>query len=489
MKPRIILLLLLLIAAFVRLWRIDDFTQFRGDQGSAGIILYEALKNRQLPLVGPTVSTGQLPGPAYYYIIALPLILSRFNPLLPAVMFAIFGIATVFLLYYLANRMFGTPAAIAVAAMYALSPAVIRMDQTMWNPTAIPFLVTLMLFCLYKVHEDKKPAFILLTSFCLGILVQLHYTNALWIPPIVLWWAYKSRNLRWLLFSTAAFLLPLSPFLYYEFQHQFIDFRELISVFLHPPPRGEAGPRFIGRLQYVLTRTFFTPFPRLTQLPTIVTGFILLAVPFFKRKSAVSVILSAFATLIIILLSWYKGPFFDHYLWFFLPIPFFLAGSFIAFVIPKKFQFPVVTLGIALMLYFYVPKLELTKPKIGDIERTQTVANAILKDSKGEPFSFGLISSFSYTDLHYRYFFHIRNADPLPVLDTTYKTLYLVCEGEQCPPFPHLNIQSMKEIRVYCYDHVCKGEYPVIDLTKFKHYPYAPESKVIAGATLYIYRR
>ena len=78
------------LAGFLRLYGIGDHAEFLADQGSAGVVIYDWYKSGEIPLVGPTTSTGQRPGPAYYYLIALPFILSNFNPVVPAIVFAIF---------------------------------------------------------------------------------------------------------------------------------------------------------------------------------------------------------------------------------------------------------------------------------------------------------------------------------------------------------------------------------------------------------------
>ncbi len=491
-REHLLLILLLLIAAFLRLWRIADFTQFRGDQGVAGVVIYEALQNKQIPLTGPTVSTGELPGPAYYYLIALPLILSNFNPLVPAIMFAVLGVVTVALLYYLGSRMFGRAAGFLIAALYALSPPVVEKSRNMWNPTAIPFFVMLVLLAFYKIHKEKKLSYILLSACSIGILVQLHYTNALWILWTIALWVYEyiknkdtKKNRKFILWSLGAilaFFVPLFPFLFYEVGHQFIDVREVFTLLIRP---SSAVPttRFLLRFQYVTGRVFFPVFPLFTK-PLSYIPLLFVIPPLVLRRNFWSMLFAAIVASSIVILAWYKGPFFDHYLRFLRPLPFFLVGYLIS-QIPRKVAPVVVGILVLIIAFFYIPKLNLGQPHVGDIERTQKVTDAIFAKSPTELFSFALISSPSYSDYHYRFFFTLRQKNPLPVTDSSYHTLYLVCEGNQCPPLPYPNVESMDSIRVFCYDRICRGDYPVVDLTLF-HYL---QSDVIAGATLYTYQR
>ncbi len=484
------LILLLITAAFVRLYRIADFTQFRGDQGVAGVVIYEALQHKELPLTGPTVSTGELPGPAYYYLIALPLILSNFNPLVPAIMFALLGVVTVWLLYYVGKNIFGREVGFAIAALYALSPAIMEQNITMWNPTAIPFFVTLVLFSLYKIHEERKPQFLLLASFSVGILVQLHYTNAIWTLWLMIFWLWEfwTKRLQRRQFIACgikaifAFLLPLLPFVYYEALHGFVDVKKVLTI-VFIPREGIAQTRMLARGLNVIERLFFPVFP-LLQKPASYVPFFIVFLPFLRRNFW-AMFFSACTLFAVILLSWYKGPFFDHYLWFMQPLPFFLVG-FAVSQIPKKFMPVAAAMCILVIEIFYIPRLNLGKIRIGDLDRIRGATDVMLARTPNDPFSFGLISSYSYSDHHYRFFFTLARRNPLPVTDPSYPTLYLLCEGDKCPPFPFLDIGSMKQVRVYCYDAVCHGDYPTIDLTKFYLFH---TDKILGGATLYTYKR
>ncbi len=108
MNKRIIaLFLVLLVAAFLRLYRLEAFTEFLGDQGRTGIIIWNAWNNKIFPLVGPPVLSGQYLGPFFYYFMAFPFILSHFNPLGPALWMAMLGILNVFLIFFLGKKLFG----------------------------------------------------------------------------------------------------------------------------------------------------------------------------------------------------------------------------------------------------------------------------------------------------------------------------------------------------------------------------------------------
>ena len=94
-----LLSLILLFSAFLRLYKIEDYMTFLGDQGRDVLIVYNILHGH-LTLLGPTSSVGGFfLGPIYYYFMAPFLWIFNYNPVGPAVMVALIGVATVWLIY------------------------------------------------------------------------------------------------------------------------------------------------------------------------------------------------------------------------------------------------------------------------------------------------------------------------------------------------------------------------------------------------------
>src|SRR3989344_2389657 len=176
-KYQLIVFAILLLAGFLRVFRIFDLTEFLGDQGRTGIEIYHAFQTRSLPLVGPTVITGYYLGPFFYYLMGLSFILFNFNPVIPSAFTALLGVATVFFIYYLCKKLFGFWIAVGISALYATSPVIVAHERTIWEPTVIPFFILLFLFSLYKVFEKRNFTYFLLSGFSVGALVQLHYPN------------------------------------------------------------------------------------------------------------------------------------------------------------------------------------------------------------------------------------------------------------------------------------------------------------------------
>src|SRR4030042_2703489 len=95
----------LLLAAFLRLYRISEYMTFLGDEGRVAIIVRRLLVNFDPVLIGPGTSIGNMYlGPLYYYLIAPSLLLAGYSPAGPAVHIALLGVATVGFIWYVGRQ-------------------------------------------------------------------------------------------------------------------------------------------------------------------------------------------------------------------------------------------------------------------------------------------------------------------------------------------------------------------------------------------------
>src|SRR3989344_8367888 len=89
----ILLVGVLLLSAFLRFYRLDEYMTFLGDEGRDAIIIKEMLVNKNLPLIGPPTSVGNIYlGPLYYYMMAAPMAIFYLNPVAAAGMNALIGV-------------------------------------------------------------------------------------------------------------------------------------------------------------------------------------------------------------------------------------------------------------------------------------------------------------------------------------------------------------------------------------------------------------
>lgn len=473
---------ILSVAAFLRLYRISDYMTFLGDEGRDVLVAYNILHGK-LTLLGPTSSVGGFfLGPIYYYFMAPFLWIYNFDPVGPAIMVALFGIATVWLVYKMGNEFFGKNAGLFAASLYAISPLVIAYSRSSWNPNVMPFFTLLTLYVFYKAREKNNILLLFFSGLLFGIVMQLHYL-ATFVAVImasyiiltkVLWREKKNTRqlvfqiLKDYLFLFIGFIVGWLPFLVFEARHSFPNTRSIANFIFHSQNIGGGG-KFIDIVTNVFFRLFgrlVTKFPPPEQvalrahfdmtvwyfltllLAVICTGiFLLQCYKALKQKSLESqkmLLLALWFFVGIFLFGFYKKPIYDYYFGFMFPLPFLFVGNTLQFLRNKK-TFKYISLIIfGVLLYINIQGVSFRYPPNRQKAQVQEIANFVLSKTEGKPFNFALIT-LGNSDHGYRYYFTLAHTEPIAILSpqvdpqrtSVADQLLIVCEEPNCKPLGH----------------------------------------------------
>lgn len=489
-KGNFIIFGILILAAFLRLYKIADYMTFLGDEGRDVLVVYNILHGK-LTFLGPTASVGGFfLGPIYYYFMAPFLWISNYNPVGPAVMVALFGIITVWLVYKIGREFFDKKTGLIAAGLYAISPIVIAYSRSSWNPNLIPFFSILTLYFVYKAAKDKSWKFFILSGILFGILMQLHYLSTflgvviasyLIFVNLFLFEKIQSKILETLkeyLYFFFGFIVGWSPFLFFEVRHGFPNIGSILRFIFSSSDTG-GNAKFFQIVKDVFFRLFgrlITSFPppeqisvqvstikfdlyfKIIEIPifylyyfTLFLAFSGLLVFFFKFYKSfkqkdnnfykLSLILFWFS-FGILLFGFYKKSIYDYYFGFMFPISFLLVGSFISFLISNKVLGKIVG-GIILVVLIGlnlsgIPFRSTPNRQLAQVEQ---ISKFVSDKTDGKPFNFALITG-GNSDHAYRYFFTTWNHAPVtienvladPQRKTVTDQLLIVCESNHCAP-------------------------------------------------------
>ena len=198
----VVIFLILVVAAILRLYKIDQYMTFLGDEGRDALVVKALITKLDPILIGPTTSIGNMYlGPIYYYMMAPFLAVSQLNPVGPVIMVALIGIATVFLIYFFGRQWFGKVAGLTAAALYAVSPVTIIYSRSSWNPNPAPFFSAITIYSLYKILAENKFWWLIIGAASLAVALQMHYLATLLIPTFGIFWVigflkYRKINLK-----------------------------------------------------------------------------------------------------------------------------------------------------------------------------------------------------------------------------------------------------------------------------------------------------
>lgn len=507
--PTILIAAILGLAAILRLYRIGDYMNFLGDEGRDVLVVYNILHGK-LTLLGPTSSVGGFfLGPIYYYFSAPFLFLSRYDPVGPAIMVAIFGIATVWLVYKLGESIFNRKVGLVSAFIYAISPTIIIYSRSSWNPNLMPFFTILTLWALYLGLLRNKHILLLISGFLFGILMQLHYL-ATFVSVIIfaytLIWHYPKikENLRiiikqcFLMFG--GFLIGFAPFIAFELRHGFTNSLNIINFIFNSKDTGAGGQiltnvwevflRLFGGivLNFPLSARFKEYDPPALSLWLIfsviigISSLLVFAIQTKKERPDKEVLLKKLLIGVwvfvgISLFAFYKKSIYDYYLLFLAPVGFLLVGNLIVFLFSnfrkagKILSFVLVMVIIALShlnspLRFFPNR---------QVEQTKTISNFILEKSSGKPYNFALMSG-GNSDHAYKYFFRLAGKDPTvienPQIDPDRKSvtdqLFVICDKSvPCSPLGY----SLWEIAGFGRGEIAgHWNISVVEVFKIVHY-------------------
>lgn len=247
------LILILGIASFSRLYHIESFMTFLGDEGRDALVVRDIILGRHFPLIGPGTSVGNMYlGPLYYYLIAPALFVSRFSPVGPSVLVALIGVVTVGMLWWIGRNWFGRTPALIVSLIYAISPAVIIYSRSSWNPNVMPFFSLLSMYCLWQVWNKGKWAALPLGAVGLAFALNSHYLALLLVPCFIIFLTLSKRNsttAKNLLISVGLFASLMSPLVIFDARHNWINFSSLYTFFINRQQTVnlkvyKAGPNF-----------------------------------------------------------------------------------------------------------------------------------------------------------------------------------------------------------------------------------------------------
>lgn len=468
-KKIFLLTSVLLLAVFLRLWKISEYMTFLGDEGRDVLVVYDILHGK-FTLLGPTASVGGFfLGPIYYYFMAPFLWLFNYNPVGPAVMVALFGVATVFLVYKIGSEFFGFKAGLIASLLYTISPLVIAYSRSSWNPNLMPFFSLLTLYITYKAISKNKMVLFILGGIFLGIAMQMHYL-ATFLTIIIALYILLNRGLFGIIKSYLllflGFLVGWSPFFAFEVRHGFPNLQSILNFIFSSGETGGSN-KFLQITADVFFRLFgrlLTNFPPPEQVSlgahsniavwyyaTIFLGVLSLAVFFLqliktKRNDVnfqrLSLILIWFFTGIF-LFGFYKKPIYDYYFGFMFPLPFLLVGNLISALFGNLFKKSAI-LAIVIFVLLLGINLKGTPFRYSSnrqLDQVEEISNFVLNKTERKPFNFALIT-LGNSDHGYRYFFKLRGRDPVviqnPQIDPKRKSvtnqLLIVCEDPRCQP-------------------------------------------------------
>jgi Dolichyl-phosphate-mannose-protein mannosyltransferase len=423
--------LLIALAFATRAYRLADYTVFQGDQGIDALAARRLIVEHALPFEGPATSAGGIHlGPLYYYLLALPMLVGGFDPLLEAVLMVVLGALAVGLLFWLVRVWFGFVPALAAATLYALSPAAIVAARSAWNPAPAPFFLLLALLGLAQCHRRRNGGWLLLTAFGLGSLIQFHYfTLGVVLVGLVfgLVEIVRSRLVGWGVLAAGVFLALLAPFVIHEMQTGLPNLQAAGRLASGPSPASDSVPRRVyAVLALGLVGGFLSAGVEPLAALIVLCVLVALVIGVVRRRTYSYVVVSALLGATLLQVVGYRGPIFEHYFVPLAPLLYLGLGGALALV-----SAPVCAIVATALVGLNVAYSPLRGEPIFHLARTEAVAAAVAARSDSERFGLWLMAP-DDSDAAYRYQLKRLNQSPALPSEPLPGRVFILCQKPPC---------------------------------------------------------
>ncbi|MHB1134683.1 MAG: glycosyltransferase family 39 protein [Chloroflexota bacterium] len=228
--PGALLLLVLALAAWLRLSRLD-FVLFEYDEAQWSGVALRLARGQEFPLAGIKSLVGVATGPAFLYLLALPMLIST-DPSVLTGFIGVLNLAGVGLTFAFTCRYFGLAAAAVAGFLYAANPWAVYHSRKVWNPDVLPLLSIVFFWSLYMALLERRPRYLPLAAVAAAVALQLNQA-AFCLPvllALVVLLRWRQLGSRAIAAALLAALVVSAPFLYYEASNGWVDVRSALQV-------------------------------------------------------------------------------------------------------------------------------------------------------------------------------------------------------------------------------------------------------------------
>lgn len=287
LKRHGLFLLILIFAAALRFYRLAEMVSFDFDQEYASNFAYSVLREFPIQLIGQGLSVqGLFMGPLYFYYLVPFFAIFNLHPIGGAVGSVLLGLGIIVAYYYYANKLFGKPAGLIGAFLRAVLFCKLQVDWSMTPAFSSELLVLVTWYCFYQYWKGNTRCLPLL-GLVFGLYTSFHpILFPFYLVFLVLLLLRRNwPNLKILLLSIGAFVIPIMPLIVFEYFHKFLEVKLLFNLLLSS--KTEAATPFIAKFMTYVKTILIGPQHVLgieIGSPYLLSGIVLVAMVIFIFK-------------------------------------------------------------------------------------------------------------------------------------------------------------------------------------------------------------
>lgn len=289
-KSLVILVIVVLIAIFLRSYQAMERFEFAHDGDLYSWIVRDIVVNKHLRLIGQETSTqGIFIGPAFYYLLIPFFLLTGMDPVGVLVLPLLVGTLGVISFYWVFKNLFDVSSGLLAAFLQAVLLSRVSLDR--W---VVPTITTSLweiwfLYTVLMLGRGNLKVFPLL-GLLAGLIWHINFSLApiLITVPIALILSKKLPSVGDLVKASIAFIIPSVPLFLFELRYDFSQTRNLFFS-LGNNQGGEIGiSKFIQVIDQIsgnVVSLFFYPSRELFLPPKLIFLFVIFLGIFWAKRS------------------------------------------------------------------------------------------------------------------------------------------------------------------------------------------------------------
>ncbi len=249
MNFKVILILILIIAAILRFYQLSDIAQFEYDDQYNSYLVYDLIKNHHLSLVGQEGSFGGIFWGPWHYLYLTPFyMLTNLHPIGGYIGHIVIGLLTIVSYYFVGKKLFSDRVGLLAAFFRSILFISIINDLTVSPAYPAELVAVWFIYFLSKLINEDKTALVFL-SFLVGMMFSIHVILFPFIIILILTFLVKKPfklNPKLLLKSFIALIIPILPLIIFEIRHHFSHINRFLSALAEKDPAQ--GNDLLGKL-------------------------------------------------------------------------------------------------------------------------------------------------------------------------------------------------------------------------------------------------
>ncbi len=229
------LFVLVFLYLFLRLYKFQERTTYHLDQGLHLLESWEMVKNKDIRLIGPMVSSktfmdrGFFIGPQYYYVLAFLGTITNWNPISIDIILLFLELGFILVLVNWVKNKFGSIEALTIFGLFTFSRFFIIHSRFFWNPHFLLPWSIMALIGLDKYIESRKIKYLIAVGFLWGLSFGFHYAAILWGLPILILLLINKifKKKETFLALPLGFILGNLPWFVFELRNNFYNIKTI----------------------------------------------------------------------------------------------------------------------------------------------------------------------------------------------------------------------------------------------------------------------